>query len=68
MNFMAKELWTLVRHRLCPINRDNVLSLDHAALVAGIMAGYDIDMAKLIAREIYNQEVSTDIVLAFIIV
>lgn len=39
----------LVRHRLSPTKVVNVLSLDHVALVAGIIEGYHINVAKIIA-------------------
>lgn len=49
----------LVRHRLSTTKGENMLSHDRAALVAGNMKGYDINIAKIIMRDIYNREVST---------
>lgn len=40
----------LVHHRWIPIYRDNMLSPDIAAMVVGIIMGYNIDVAKSIAR------------------
>lgn len=44
---------------------DNVLSLDRAILVVGIMDGYGIDVARLISREVRNWVVSIYTTLAF---
>lgn len=52
-------------HRLSPINRDNVLSPDRVVLVTGIMEGDEIDVAKIIYREISDLSVRTNISLAF---
>lgn len=45
--------------------RDKILSPDRAAMVVGIMDGYTIDIAKILAREIRGLAVSTDANLAF---
>lgn len=52
LNFKAKSWWTLVRHRLSPTMTNNVLSPDRATLVTGIMEGYEIDIAKILMRDI----------------
>lgn len=51
----GKGLMNVCVHRLSPIYGDNMLSLDRAALVAGIIEVYEIDVAKLIVREIHNR-------------
>lgn len=52
LSFVDKDQWNLVQHWLSPTMRDNVLSLYRFTLVAGIIEGYDIDVAKILAREI----------------
>lgn len=49
MSFVEKIWWILMHHRLSPTYGYNVLSPDKAFLVMGIMEGYEIDIAKLIA-------------------
>lgn len=63
--FDAKAWWTLVCHQLSPTKTDYVLSLDRTILVAGIMEGYDIDVDKIIRRDIRNRYVRTDTTIAF---
>lgn len=65
LNFTAKAWWTLMHHQLSPTSGDNVLSPNRDSLVASIMEGYEIDTTKIIAREIYNRMVITDIALSF---
>lgn len=44
---------------------DNVLSPDRASVVVGIMVGYDIDVSKIMDREIRDWVVNTDTTLTF---
>lgn len=46
----------LVLHQLSPTNMENMLSPDRFTLVAGIIEGYKIDVAKIISGEIYDRE------------
>lgn len=46
--------------QLSPTMGDNVLSLDRAALVLGIIEGCEINVAKILAREDYDRAVSID--------
>lgn len=55
LKFAAKVWWTLVRYRLCSISRDNILIPNCASLITSIMAGYELDVAQLIVREIRDQ-------------
>lgn len=52
-------------YRLYPIFGDNILNPDCVALIAGIIASYDVDVAQLIVREICNRVVGTERVLVF---
>lgn len=54
LNILEKAWWTLGHNRLSITYGDNVLIPDKAALVMGIMEGYEIDIAKLIERKIYH--------------
>lgn len=63
--FLEKAWWALVRHHLSPTNGDNILSPNRATLVPKIMKGYEIDIAKIIAREIHDWVVSTETILTF---
>lgn len=57
INFIVKAWWTLVQHCLSTTKHDNMLSLDRVDLFMGIMEGYDIDVDKIIAREICDRAV-----------
>lgn len=52
-------------NRLYPISGENVLTPKYAALIASFMANYELDVAQLISREIYDWVVKTDIIMAF---
>lgn len=55
LDFIAKEWQSLMQHRLCPTQRDIVLTTGRVDLVASIIAGYEFDVALFVAREIWNQ-------------
>lgn len=55
----------MVRHRLRLNFLDNIVGPDKATLIACIMSGYEIDIAKWIAHEIRDRATSIDTVLAF---
>lgn len=65
LSFVKKGWWTFVNHRLNPTYGENSLSPDRASLAAGVMESYDIYVARLIAREIYERAVRIDIAMAF---
>lgn len=46
LSFMMKDWWTLVCHRLSPIYGENILNPDRVALIAVIMEGYHLNVAK----------------------
>lgn len=66
LSFAAKAWWMLVWHKLSSTKGDNVSIYDRSTLVADIMEGYEIDVAKIIAKEICDQDVSLDTSLAFL--
>lgn len=51
LTFEAKALWILARHRLCPTIRENVMSLIGAAMIGGLIDGYDFDIVEFLAWE-----------------
>lgn len=55
LRFVAKAWWALVQHQLSPTKGDNMLSPERAILFKVIMEGYEIYVAKIIAREIYDR-------------
>lgn len=64
LNFKGKVWWTLSRHRLCPTTKDNVLSLVHTALTVGFIERYEFDISQFISRDIRDQVVCTNVILA----
>lgn len=58
LNFKKKAWWTLAH--LCPTIGGNVLSPVHAALMAGLITGYEFDIAQFISWEICDRVVDTD--------
>ena len=52
LNFEAKGWETFVCSRLDPTTHDNSLPLHRAVLVASIMAGYPINVGKVMSRVI----------------
>lgn len=52
-------------HRLSRIDGNNILSPNRALLVAGIIEGYEINIAKIISGKIYDRAISTDTILEF---
>lgn len=66
LNFTEKVCWTLVLHSLSTINKENILSLDRVTLVAGIIEGYEINVARIISlEEIHDRAIRTDTTLEF---
>lgn len=51
----------LDHHKLCPTYGDNILSPDRATLIAGIIEGYELDVAKWRAKELRDRVMSTDV-------
>lgn len=62
--FVAMAWWVLFGYRLSLTIRDNTLSPDRVALVTRIIEGYDINVAKILSREIHDRVLSTNINLA----
>lgn len=54
LSYVVKAWWTLVWHQLSPTIGDNITSPDKASLVDDIMKDYEIDLSKILAREIHD--------------
>lgn len=52
LNFVVKSWWILVCHKLGLIFEAKILTLDRSALVPSIMDGNEINIYKILAREI----------------
>lgn len=50
----------MVHYILSPTKGENIIILDRATLVMGIIEGYEIYIGKIIDREIHDRAVSTD--------
>ncbi|KAK4707234.1 hypothetical protein R3W88_033206 [Solanum pinnatisectum] len=51
LSFPAKVWWAVVRAQLRPTGNDNTLSPSLALLVACLMAGYPVNVVRIIATE-----------------
>ena len=48
LTFTTKFLWLLVRHCLSPTAADNIVTWDRAALMAAMIAGFEVDFTWLL--------------------
>uniref|UniRef100_M1DFS1 Integrase core domain containing protein n=1 Tax=Solanum tuberosum TaxID=4113 RepID=M1DFS1_SOLTU len=55
LNFVAKFFWLLVRNRVSHTQADNVLTWDRAVMVAALVAGFEIDFARMLIAEIHER-------------
>lgn len=66
LSFEAKVWWTVIRYRLCPTTRENILSSIREALIEGLMVGYKFDMGQFISKEIQDRALGRErLVLVF---
>uniref|UniRef100_M1DHT2 Integrase core domain containing protein n=1 Tax=Solanum tuberosum TaxID=4113 RepID=M1DHT2_SOLTU len=59
LNFVAKFFWLLVRNRVSPTKADNQLTWDRAVMVAALVAGVEIDFARMLLVEIHERAFKT---------
>ncbi|KAG5596525.1 hypothetical protein H5410_037757, partial [Solanum commersonii] len=59
LTFMAKFFWLLVRNRVSPTKADNQVTWDRAVMVAALVAGVEIDFARIFARYTRGIQTST---------
>lgn len=64
--FVTKFLCTIVHFRLIPTTSDNILTWKRAALVASLVAGYEIDFTTLIRMKVYDRELAETNALPFL--
>ena len=48
LTFTTKILWLLVRHCLSPSTANDIIILDHAVLMAAMVAGFEVDFVWLL--------------------
>uniref|UniRef100_M1DQ59 Integrase core domain containing protein n=1 Tax=Solanum tuberosum TaxID=4113 RepID=M1DQ59_SOLTU len=59
LNFAAKFFWLLVCNRVSPTKADNQLTWDRAIMVAALVAGVEIDFARMLLAEIHERAFKT---------
>ncbi|KAG5600404.1 hypothetical protein H5410_031774 [Solanum commersonii] len=59
LNFVAKFFWLLVRNRVSATKADNQLRWDRAVMVATLVAGVEIDFARMLLAEIHERAFRT---------
>uniref|UniRef100_M1DZ10 Integrase core domain containing protein n=1 Tax=Solanum tuberosum TaxID=4113 RepID=M1DZ10_SOLTU len=55
LNFVAKFFWLLVRNRLSPTKANNQVTWDRAVMVVALVAGVEIDFARMLLAEIHER-------------
>uniref|UniRef100_M1D9C2 Integrase core domain containing protein n=1 Tax=Solanum tuberosum TaxID=4113 RepID=M1D9C2_SOLTU len=65
LNFVAKFFWLLVRNRVSPTKADNQLTWDRVVMVAAMVAGVEIDFARMLLTEIYERAFKTSTIYPF---
>uniref|UniRef100_M1DJ00 Integrase core domain containing protein n=1 Tax=Solanum tuberosum TaxID=4113 RepID=M1DJ00_SOLTU len=59
ITFVAKFFWLLVRSRVSPTKADNYVTWDRAVMVAALVAGVEIDFARMLLEEIHERAFRT---------
>ncbi|KAG5572101.1 hypothetical protein H5410_061867 [Solanum commersonii] len=59
LTFVAKFFWLLVRNRVSPTIADNQVMWDRAVMVAALVAGVEIDFARMLLAEIHERAFRT---------
>ena len=59
LNFVAKFFWLLVGNRVSPTKADNQVTWDRAVMVAALVAGVEIDFARMLLAEIHGRAFRT---------
>ena len=55
LTFTAKFIWVLVRHFLYPTAADNIVTWDRVVMVAVFVAGFDLDISRLLLAVIHER-------------
>ncbi|KAG5625171.1 hypothetical protein H5410_010389, partial [Solanum commersonii] len=59
LTFVAKFFWLLVHNRVSPTEADNQVTWDRAVMVAALVAGVEIDFARMLLAEIHERAFRT---------
>ncbi|KAG5585141.1 hypothetical protein H5410_045575 [Solanum commersonii] len=59
LNFVAKFFWLLVRNRVSPTKAHNQVTWDRAVMVVALVAGVEIDFARMLLAEIHERAFRT---------
>uniref|UniRef100_M1DLJ6 Integrase core domain containing protein n=1 Tax=Solanum tuberosum TaxID=4113 RepID=M1DLJ6_SOLTU len=59
LSLVAKFFWLLVRNMVSPTKADNQLTWDRAVMVAALVAGLEIDFARMLLAEIHERAFKT---------
>ncbi|KAG5591674.1 hypothetical protein H5410_042188 [Solanum commersonii] len=59
LTFMAKLFWLLVRNRVSPTKANNHVMWDRAVIVAALVAGVEINFARMLLAEIHERAFRT---------
>src|ERR1051325_7182049 len=54
LSFPAKFWWLVIRSWIRPTMADNDVTLERAVLLASVLAGYEIDLARVIADHLHE--------------
>lgn len=65
LSFRANFWWSIIYWRIRPIFMDNVVTLERVALLASIMAGYAINWAPIIVKQIHESVFRTQTEIPF---
>ena len=65
LTFVAKFFWLLVQNRVSPTKADNYVTWDRAVMVAALVAGVEIDFARMLLAEIHERAFRTSITYPF---
>uniref|UniRef100_M1DTH6 Integrase core domain containing protein n=1 Tax=Solanum tuberosum TaxID=4113 RepID=M1DTH6_SOLTU len=66
LNFVAKFFWLLVRNRMSPTQADNQLTWDRVVMVVALVAGLEIDFARMLLAEIHEKAFKTSTTYPFL--
>ena len=55
LTFTAKFLWFIIRHYLSPTTADNIVTWDHAFLMAAMITGFEVGFAWLLQAVMHKR-------------
>ena len=66
LTFTPEFFWMLVRHRLSPMEKYNILTWDRAVLVAAQVEGSEIDFARIFIWSIHERDLKSSTTYSFV--